>query len=110
MSKHTPGPWYVFNTADIFTNLGAKNAEGIEASSRDGWMIADCDMGGLCLAEVRANSSLIAAAPELLEALEAILPFIPNSSAAEGGAARFSANVAAADKVRAAIAKARGES
>jgi len=44
------------------------------------------------------------------EALEAILPFIPSTSASEGGAARFSANVAAADKVRAAIAKARGES
>lgn len=49
------------------------------------------------------------AAPDLLEALEAIIPFIPNTSASEGGAARFSANVAAADKVRAAIAKARGE-
>ena len=46
-------------------------------------------------------------AVELLEALEGILPFIPNTSASEGGAAKHSANVAAADKVRAAIAKAK---
>lgn len=44
---------------------------------------------------------------QLLEALEAILPFIPNTSAAEGGAARYSENVRAADKVRAAIDAAR---
>lgn len=56
-----------------------------------------------------ADARLITAAPELLEALEAILPYIPNTSAAEGGAARFSENVRAADMVRAAIAKAKGE-
>ena len=37
-------------------------------------------------------------------ALKAIEKFIPNTSASEGGAAKFSAHVAAADKVRAAIA------
>ena len=45
---------------------------------------------------------------ELLAALEAILPWIPTTSASEGGAARFSANVQAADKVRAAIASVKG--
>lgn len=67
--KGTPGPWVVTNTADIFTGLGAKNSEGIEASRNDGWHVADCDMGGLCLEEVASNAQLIAAAPELLEAL-----------------------------------------
>lgn len=66
--KGTPGPWVVTNTADIFTGLGAKNSEGIEASRNDGWHVADCDMGGLCLDEVAANARLIAAAHELLEA------------------------------------------
>ncbi|WP_423939673.1 hypothetical protein [Alcanivorax sediminis] len=66
--KGTPGPWVVTNTADIFTGLGAKNSEGIEASRNDGWHVADCDMGGLCLEEVASNAQLIAAAPELLEA------------------------------------------
>ena len=49
------------------------------------------------------------AAPEMLEALQAILPFIPKTSAAEGGASMYSANVIAADMVRAAIANATGE-
>ena len=70
MIKHTPGPWYVLNGCDIFTDLGAKNAEDTSAPHNDGWHIADVDMGGLCLAELSANARLIAAAPELLDALE----------------------------------------
>jgi hypothetical protein len=48
--------------------------------------------------------------PDLLAALEEILPWIPKTSASEGGASSFSENVRAADKVRAAIAKAGGKS
>lgn len=48
------------------------------------------------------------AAPELLAALKAILPFVPVSSAKDGGAVKYSANVVAADAVRAAIALATG--
>ena len=121
MSKqqHTPGPWEVIGQ-HVFTKLGATNAHGSKAHDRGGWNIAtinpwactnqDGEDEDMPVSETMANACLIAAAPELLEALEAILPFIPNTSASEGGAARFSANVAAADKVRAAIAKARGES
>ena len=54
------------------------------------------------------DARLIAAAPDLLEALQAIAHFIPTTSAAEGGASKYSANVVAADMVRAAIAKATG--
>lgn len=75
-NKFTPGPWSVFNTADIFTDLGAANAEGIDAPSNDGWHIADCDMGGLGLDEVKANARLIAAAPEMYEALRKAIRFI----------------------------------
>ena len=46
---------------------------------------------------------------ELLAALQAILPFIPKSSESDGGASKYSASVKAADKVRAAIAKATRE-
>lgn len=46
---------------------------------------------------------------QLLEALKEIEPFIPVTSASEGGAAKYSANVRAADKVRAAIAAAEGK-
>jgi len=42
---------------------------------------------------------------ELVEALEAIEPFIPVTSAKEGGASKYSANVHAADKVREALQK-----
>ena len=45
---------------------------------------------------------------DMLAALQAILPFCAKTSASEGGAAKYSASVAAADLVRAAIAKATG--
>jgi hypothetical protein len=45
---------------------------------------------------------------KLLEALQAIVPFIPITSAAEGGAAKYSEAVKAADLVRAAVARATG--
>lgn len=65
MNKHTPGPWKY----------------GIELSSRSGEWLISFDAGyrgrGICIAETRpgtgheeANARLIAAAPELLEALE----------------------------------------
>ena len=56
-----------------------------------------------------AVEKLIADRAELLEALLAILPWIPTTSANEGGASKYSENVRAADKVRAAIARAMGE-
>jgi hypothetical protein len=54
------------------------------------------------------DARLMAAAPELLAALKAIQPFIPKTSEADGGAAKYSAAVKAADAVRAAINKAEG--
>jgi hypothetical protein len=42
-------------------------------------------------------------AEQMAEALREIIPFIPKSSASEGGPNARSANVAAADKVRAAL-------
>lgn len=42
---------------------------------------------------------------ELLAAIERYMPFLPVSTAKNGGAARFSENVLAADNLRDAIAK-----
>lgn len=78
MSKHTPGPWRV----DTHCNVMHKDA-----------MVAfPCISGGL---NQEANARLIAAAPDLLEALEDIAAYYPNSWAE--------------DVARAAIAKATGE-
>jgi len=58
-----------------------------------------------------ANMNLIAAAPDLYAALEAAIDcgMVPKSSVADGGATRHSRHVQVADMIRAALAKARGE-
>lgn len=75
MSKHTPGPWETFK-------------------GQDGWGIVGL-CGGYYGELSEANARLIAAAPELLEALHGLLLF-PN-------------NPRENNKARAAIAKATGE-
>lgn len=71
----TPGPWMVTNGTDVFTRLGAKNGEFVNAADNDGWHIADCCMGetstddglrSLLYAEQRANAQLIAEAGTVL--------------------------------------------
>jgi hypothetical protein len=53
--------------------------------------------------------ALLAERDELLGALEGYVQFLPVTSAAEGGAAKYSGLVVAADSIRTAIAKARGD-
>lgn len=76
--KHSPAPWVCINGTDVFTELNATNASGIKSDKNDGWQIADCSVGKTCVDgeyvelstnEQIANAHLIAAAPELLEAL-----------------------------------------
>ncbi|MCT7285524.1 hypothetical protein N4J53_18685 [Proteus mirabilis] len=66
------------NGTDVFTGLNSTNASGIKSDKTDGWQIADCSVGKTCVDgeyvelsanEQIANAHLIAAAPELLEAL-----------------------------------------
>ena len=83
MSTHTPGPWHVANGCQI------RSAKDQIAKA---WMMRN--------GEGLANARLIAAAPELLEALEEIV------SAADGdGWSQLDADLR---KARAAIAKAKG--
>ncbi|MDT3468959.1 hypothetical protein [Stenotrophomonas maltophilia] len=62
MSKHTPGPWAYQEDSDAYTHIvrGPNNR-------------FICQLAQVTSAEIEANARLIAAAPELLEALERIL-------------------------------------
>ena len=94
MSKHTPGPWFA---------VGAQ----VETENDSVPDICTCDPQVMRQSHldwhprtVEANARLIAAAPELLEALEMMLEM-----SEMGGFGK----AAAEDVARAAIAKAKGE-
>lgn len=98
MSKRTPGPWELDPCGQV--------------TQADGRTIL---VSGIASPMVRtsesiANARLIAAAPDLLEALIAAVEcgMVPKSSAAEGGANRHVVQLQVADQIRAAIAKAEG--
>lgn len=58
--NHTPGPWRIKGT-----NYGYTNKDVLGPPHRDGG-----DYSPICTADNEANARLIAAAPELLEALK----------------------------------------
>ena len=78
MSKHTPGPWTWLPTdaKDRDVLVGAAGKKVLWPVS--GWDKADLGIrtGAWGCEEVEANAALIAAAPDLLEALVASMPFI----------------------------------
>ena len=84
-SKHTPGPWNQIR--DTISIASARGLVATAVKKHNGILISNDEMS--------ANARLIAAAPELLAALEQFLsaPYAPMSI----------------DMARAAIAKARGE-
>ena len=102
MSKHTQGPWTVSNETDI---------SGIENDPENG-CVGPVDVAHVYLRTVQgrteANARLIAAAPDLLEALEwcaeTLAVFVADGSAAPESV--IGKNLTTA---RAAIAKATGE-
>lgn len=100
IGKHTPGPWTV-NGCRVECESGA-----MVAGVFDGQLSANDHSKGIEL----ANANLIAAAPDLLEALEAAIEccMVPTSSAKDGGAVRYARQVIVADMIRDAIAKAKG--
>ncbi len=95
MSGRTPGPWYI--------DADEPEAKGIPITDGAGF-IADVGTLGPSDDEDRANARLIAALPELLDALE----FMMRATAEWPG--DMSASIdAIRDKAREAIAKAGGE-
>lgn len=101
-AQHTPGPWAV---GPAFDNDGEPEII-IERHTPAGNLVVAVALAGLRGQE--ANARLIAAAPDLLEALQAAVEcgMVPTSSAAEGGASKHSRQVQVADMIRAAIARA----
>ena len=86
-TQHTPGPWAIY--------VNAPSDVVIRKMSKDGYELC-------AIARVSsgyANAHLIAAAPELLEALDAALKLIELVMPIDGDVTR---------KARAAIAKAKG--
>ena len=97
MTEHTPGPW---KRSIVNRNFSPK------IYGPDDWMVADCSrIVKRSMEEETANARLIAAAPELLEALEAFANVGPEGRGFYGWHEAYNPAIA---KARAAIAKAKG--
>ena len=114
--KHTPGPWAIgydtetrkgVNSANVFSV--AKDSEGFPQCIAQvpglflNTTLAEQERAALDRADVAialANARLIAAAPDLLAALESTLPYLPTGDPM---------GIAVCLNARAAIAKARGD-
>lgn len=100
--KHTPGPWFVGALPPaawryICDSTGSTVAAVAEWDSEDGELIQEFG------AEAKANAYLIAAAPELLEALERLVEGVQISEDVTGIAVAYLIDA------RNAIAKAKGK-
>ena len=110
-TKHTPGPWAV--AAENFI----KHAAFVFADTEEEKIICKMCFGGASasepeLKEARANAKLIAAAPEMLEALKEVSKLINSTYGIEGhvaGVARSWEKTGIDKMIRDVIAKAEGE-
>jgi hypothetical protein len=111
MSAHTPGPWFV-ETAGEATDIGHKHVQWlryeISAGSNQWNHESYCLVGSISNAnnsdQNQANARLIAAAPDLLEALRDVLKYVDYAQrVASPGFYQIGI-----DKARAAIAKVTG--
>lgn len=103
ISKHTPGPW----------TLDDRGYKYIVSKSGNGYITRDiCRLDGSTMAALaqEANARLIAAAPELLEALEELLRYHENDIRIDYEGTRFyKERLDELKPFHALIAKAKGE-
>jgi len=103
MSKHTPGPWHIFTkaVAEGRQHNFARISYGTNecGDGPEGFVAGVADMTG-------ADLALIAAAPDLLEALKRIMPYANTGAAVRDVYTPEQPEFVAA---RAAIAKAEGQ-
>lgn len=104
-TKHTPGPWRIGDAGH--TVFGPRVSD-----VRDLQTVAKLVRGNKTIDTWKANARLIAAAPELLAALERVVPWIGRMIADGGHMAGLLPQdaVGSLDRAEAAIAKAKGES
>ena len=92
-AKFTPGPWYIDSRLIVGPRINSDGAD-------DGFISEVCD-ASLSMGDRKANSHLIAAAPDLYEALDNLVAILELDTRSYVFDAVCSA--------RAALAKARGE-
>lgn len=97
LNKHTPGPWKI-NNFFITAKHGHRMNSVVADVDRHAWTTSD---------EIRANCHLIAAAPDLLEALENLEVLLDLIASDESVNSEYQINDFK-DIARAAIAKAKG--
>ena len=96
MSKHTPGPWTFDNGIEFICTDTSSHGEWY-----GDWAVARVN---ILKAEAKANARLIAAAPELLDALKLMRDAFLDTEGSHG-----TLEQTATDAADAAIAKATGE-
>ncbi len=106
-SKHTPGPWRAGrpDMRTIVDGVPSKWVYGPEREGGNGYIAVASGTASADWDEVMANARLIAAAPDLLEACEAALANLDYLREQWG----FHASREMTGKLRAAVAKANGE-
>ena len=112
-AKHTPGPWYFGRMRITPRDKDRRCGFVVNGPERDGLDLRICDLrvhqGVSGYGESEADARLIAAAPELLAALRgALRELVTPKGLPEVGKGRTTAQQAALDDARAAIAKAGG--
>lgn len=97
-AQHTPGPWFANKNTAGYYDISTGDTDyspSFAAAHQNPYMQVDADV-------LDANARLIAAAPDMAEALEKALNFITNTESEMGE------TLPCGDAARAALAKAEG--